>query len=75
MTGKLHCCRQGKQSYMGRQVLHTDGSDFCGFCEMLAEAGIEAYSGQGRPCCLHRDAKQFPKEGSKCKLIYVKCEN
>lgn len=75
VRAKLSCCRQGKWSYMGLQVLHTDGLAFCGFCKVPAEVGTEACSGQGRACCLHRDAKALPTEGSKCKLIPVKCAN
>lgn len=46
MTVKLFCCRQGKQSYGGMQVLHMDGSDFCRFYKMPAEVGTEACSGK-----------------------------
>lgn len=73
--GKAVLLQARKAELYGMQVLHTARLDFCRFCKMPAEVGVEAYSGQGRPCCLHKDAKQLPKEGSKCKLIYAKCEN
>lgn len=72
---QLSCCRHGQQRYLGLKVLHPEGSDSCGLCWDAAEIGIGACSGQGRPHCLNKDAKQLPKEGPECKLLAVKCEN
>lgn len=75
MVGKLYHPRQGTAELHGASGPSHGFFKVTQTAEEACHVWTEACSEQRGLCYLYKDAKQLPRGGSKCKLVYVKCEN